>query len=130
MRAENAQLKATLATLTAAQFSQKVCCTAEVRAVDSCKPVKSGQPPPCEPRPVPAAGARPEKEPGLFVMEKEGASNKLQPCEPRPEPAAGAVKNLVPAFTSEWKVSMSRKTRRRSKKQPPDEEPAPLSRLD
>ena len=63
-------------------------------------------------------------------MEKEGASNKLQPCEPRPEPAAGAVKNLVPAFTSEWKVSMSRKTRRRSKKQPPDEEPAPLSRLD
>ena len=56
----------------------------------------------------PSAGAHTEKEPGSFVTEKE----------------------IVTKGVSEWKVSMSRKARRRSKKQPPDEEPAPLSRLD
>ena len=56
----------------------------------------------------PFAGAHTEKEPGSFVTEKE----------------------IVTKGASEWKVSMSRKARRRSKKQPPAEEPAPLSRLD
>jgi len=98
LKAEVAQLKETLATLTAAQFSQKVNVCGPLQPVkrSTCvvpyKPVKSGQQPGAT-SVKPFAGAHTEKEPGSFVTEKE----------------------IVTKGASEWKVSMSRKARRRAK---------------